>query len=303
MIGRSLAVSIVLLAPAARADVSAQDAAKATELFKAAQAIMDSKPDRAAIDDACSKFDASLALDPQIGTMLNLADCREKQGQLVAAHRLYERAVDVATQANKPGRADFARTRMTALDAQLVHVTLRVAEPTTPGLVIKVGGNSVSAGEWGKPQLVASGSIEVEASAPGRAPWKSSQTISGGAATTIDVPPLAPTATTSPPETPPPPAPASSRTWLWVGIGGGALELTSIGLGLHAKSSYDSAKSAHDASRVGSAQTEANIATGVAVAGGVALIVAGWLYLHRDGDRDRVVVAPTGNGIAVAGRF
>jgi hypothetical protein len=62
----TIACVITSIASVAWADVSPDAAAKATALFKAGQAIIDSDPkDRHQIDDACDKFAASLDLDPK----------------------------------------------------------------------------------------------------------------------------------------------------------------------------------------------------------------------------------------------
>src|SRR5690348_11334383 len=81
----------------------ADDAAKAKALFDEGRKHVDAS-DRASdslskereIDIACDKFVASLDLDPQLGTRLNLADCRIRQRKLPEAYAILEDAVEQA---------------------------------------------------------------------------------------------------------------------------------------------------------------------------------------------------------------
>src|SRR5262245_31700795 len=66
------------------------------------------------IDEACKMFESSLLLDPQIGTRLNVAECRELRGRLVEAHALFSEAADEASRANDR-RISFAQQRIQAL--------------------------------------------------------------------------------------------------------------------------------------------------------------------------------------------
>ena len=63
------------------------------------------------VEQACALFQKSLEADLAIGTMLNLADCNEKLGNIPAACNAYR---DVEAQARGLGqeeRGEFARAR------------------------------------------------------------------------------------------------------------------------------------------------------------------------------------------------
>ena len=175
-------IAIALAAASARADVTPEQAAQAKELFKRAQADVEA----GRIDEACREFEASMKLDAQIGTILNLADCRERQDRRVEAYALYERAIALATK-TADGRESYARQRMSALDGKLVHVVVRVEHPL-PGLQVTVGGAVLDRTAWGKARLAEAGTIVVDARASGRKPFHRQERAVGGGQVAIDVP-------------------------------------------------------------------------------------------------------------------
>jgi len=280
----AVAIALAAAAPAA-ADVKSDDTARAAQLFAQGQAAIAASR----IDDACTMFETSLRLDAQIGTRLNLADCRERQGRLAEAYALFVAGADEADRTNKPGRAKFARERGAALRARLVSVSVRVATPELPGLAIKLGGRELAHGEWATPRLVAPGAITVDATAPGYGPVHAEATGLGGGELEIAVPALLPMVTADKPRG------AGKLPWI-VGGTGVALVAASVAIGLHAKSRWTDATNAHDAAAVDRALTEADVATGVAIAGTVALAAGVVLYVRG---RDGVAVAPMVGGGSV----
>lgn len=84
-------------------------AAEAEALFEEGRNLMNSGQ----IAPACEKFEASAAIDIAIGTLLNLANCREMTGDHKAACDNYRKAELLST----PGdaRASFIETRARSL--------------------------------------------------------------------------------------------------------------------------------------------------------------------------------------------
>src|SRR5262245_36758792 len=79
--------------------------------------------------EACDKFEASDRLESSVGTLLNLADCREKNGQLASAWIAFRKAATVAKQAgNDAKREAEARRRASALEGKLSYLTIAVPE-------------------------------------------------------------------------------------------------------------------------------------------------------------------------------
>jgi hypothetical protein len=305
---------VLLAAGVAHADVSADAAAKAAALFATGRTQIEANQ----VDQACETFEQSLHLDPQIGTTLNLADCRERQGRLDVAYGLFVAAAEEGERTGKEGRATFARQHVDSLAPKIVRVTIRVAAPA-PGLEIKLGGVVVPRAAWARPHAAMPGRIAIDARAPGRQLTTVSRNAAAGAEIAIEVPaleavtqvtppPPPPAATTEPTPTPTPPVPASasrSKVPYIVGGVGVGLFAGSLGIGLHAKSRYDTAVKNGDRPGVSSAQHEADVGTGFAIAGAIAATVGVVLYFRRG--EDSIVVAPAADGGAVGaivtGRF
>jgi tetratricopeptide (TPR) repeat protein len=107
----------VLAATAAPADAQP---AEAEELFQEGRALVDAGQ----IERACNKFEASHRLDPSVGTLLNLGDCRERLGQVATAWATFLAAESLARQLGDDQRADEAARRARALDMEPRTVTV-----------------------------------------------------------------------------------------------------------------------------------------------------------------------------------
>ena len=298
---------LVLAAQVAHADdLSREDVEKAaTALFEPGRQLAEAGQK----DAACDKFESSLRLDPQIGTKLNVAACREDKDQLVDAYALFESAALDADRTQKTGRATFARQRMDLLAKKLVRVTLTVAEPELPGLAITVDGRPVAKAEWSKVHVARAGRYAVVATAPGKREQRFMYVAAAGTATTIAITafeaegatePVAPVMRVDEP-------PRASRLPWIIGGAGGLAMIGSVGLGLHAKSQHGKAFDRGDADGVSSAQREADIATGVAVIGAAVITVGVVLYVRDRKARERVSLvpsaAPDSIGLAAVGAF
>ena len=285
-----LVACLLCAATSARAD----DPVKARALFTDGRTLIEAadKLDAVAaapvVAAACDKFAASLKLDSQLGTKLNLADCRARQGKLADAYALFEDAVAEAER--KHDREAFAKSQLAALRAKIVRVTLHVAAPELANLVLRLGDRELARAEWTLALTVPPGRVVVEASAPGHVPIHVEQIGTAGADLAIDVPALVAIPTKLTPvgddRVPPP----SKVPYIVIGSGAGLL-LASVGIGLHAKSRYTSARDA--GLPVQSAQHEGNIGTAVAITGVVAATVGVVLYLRRDRGDGAPTVTPT----------
>lgn len=287
----------------------------AEDLFRQAKALMDQKKYK----EACEKFEGSQRLDPSTGTLLNLADCNEKQGKLASAWGQFSEAATLAKRAGTPDRAAVAQERAKALEPRLSRVRLNVGEKTkVPGLQIFRDDIALDSATWNGLSATDTGKHVFRATAPGKLEWKQIIDVVGeGKATDVNVPPLAdapveakpevktaPTATeTAPPPPPPPPPDTTLKTAGFVvgGIGVVGLGVGAIAGGL-ASSQWSSAKDkcpnnlCKDASAQSDAEgakSKATLSTVGFVAGGV-LLAAGVTM---------ILVAPSSNAPATAGAF
>ncbi len=128
------------------------------------------------IAEACDAFAASQKLAPRVGTLLNLGDCREVQGQTATAWALFHEAKELAAKL-KDTREPVWNGRIAALAARLSHITLVVAPDAVPGLVIKRNGVTVERAQWNTPIALDPATYVFEATAPGHQRWSLTQPL------------------------------------------------------------------------------------------------------------------------------
>jgi hypothetical protein len=187
----------------AAAQPTPQDQALARQLFDGGRELLA----QGRIDEACAKLGQSQALEPALGTLLNLAVCHEKQGKTASAWAEFNAAAELAKKTNETKRIQFAADQARALEARLARLLVR-APAGAAGLSVRLDGREIGAATLGMAMPLDPGEHRLEVSAPGKRPYTASVTIDAGAATrTIEVPPLADDTPTPPPLAPPPPAP------------------------------------------------------------------------------------------------
>ena len=317
---------------------SAADKAAAEQLFNEARTLMTKKK----YSDACPKFEASLKLDPALGTRLNLANCYEENGQLASAWGMYREAEDLAQKTNEPKRVKFARDRAKALEPRLPRLVIKApAEDAVPGLTVVRDGTAIDRAVFDTAIYVDPGERTIEASAPGFKPFSTKVVAVEGKKLTVEIPalereprkieppvvdpdrpvgPVTPGITGGPGDTAA--SSGSSRRILGLGVAGAGVVALGVGMGfgLSAKSKWDKAFddglcdsmtkvcSAEGQSLTDSARTRATIST-VLVGTGV-IMAAGGAFLFFTAPRREVQVTrvipsagPDSVGIAVTGRF
>lgn len=174
-----------------RAQAQADDAARASaiELFDLATALRKGGN----FAEACPKFAESQRLDPQLGTLIHLADCYEQNGQLASAYAAFRDATDLA-QSKKDARLAMIQARSAALKPRLSYLTIDVAPAARgPGLEVTRDGVAVNEVVFGTPMPIDRGEHRVVAVMPGKKAWSQSVNIAGEASSArIEVPVLEP---------------------------------------------------------------------------------------------------------------
>ncbi len=162
----SLAASLAALPSTANAD----DPNEAAEsLFQEARRLVDAKR----YTEACPKLLASYKLAPAVGTLLNLADCYERTGQIANAWVRFNEAILLAQRLGRADREKTATERALRLEPRVVKLTITRPDPNVE---VKVDGYVVSPNDRDVP--IDSGVHTIDASAQGKKPF----------AKTIDVP-------------------------------------------------------------------------------------------------------------------
>jgi hypothetical protein len=321
----------LLLAPVARAG----DVAAAEVLFREGRALMEEGKYAA----ACPKLAESFEQDPGTGTLLALAMCREKAGQLASAWASYGQ---VASRSKRDGRADreqAARERMQALEPRLSRLTITIDPETAalPGLSVKRDGAPVGTGAWGTAMPLDPGEHVIEAVAPGRQAWSAKVSIGAERdAQTVRVPALAvaenaPPAATTPVSTSAaqqdaaPPLVKEGPPFRTIGLIVGGAGVVALGVGgifaLKAKNANEESKEddhcnaanqcdavggqrRDDAVNAATGATVSFIAGGVLAAAGVTLFVLG---ASREPSAVSIQALPLVGrrdaGLALQGRF
>jgi tetratricopeptide (TPR) repeat protein len=200
--------------------------------------------DQGRFREACEKFELSMQLDPSPGTLLNLGNCYEPQGDLVRALAIFEQAFADAQRSDDPRRkelwTDAARERIANLSRRVPQLTVRNA-PADAEVAIDGTAQRPSGALRINP-----GRHRIEVRAPGKRPFTQEFDVAVSQRLALNVPPLeadtgpaAPPPAVAPSEPPPPRDTAASTYGPWpyvLGGTGAALLGTSLVTGLMAKS-------------------------------------------------------------------
>jgi len=263
-------------------------------------------------DEACELFARSYGLDPALGTAVNLADCLERQGQLRRAWALFD---VVARNSQKiQSRAKLARERADALLARLATVVIKVRDPHTSGLEVRIGDrDEAPAAEIH--DLIEPRDVELVATAPGRATFKITLHPVAGSTLIAEIPAFVAL-----------PGDAAltrrrrSRVYLAGGLGtAGVIGLgVSLGFAIVAKRTYDGAFgdgcrhlpggvecTAGGAATIDRAGKRADLATGFAIGGALLAGASAAVFFTAPAETVQVTPIATSHelGLGIAGRF
>jgi len=163
------------------------DLAVAESLFREGKAAMREKR----YEEACSKFAESMRLDPQMGTLLNLAACHEASGKTASAWGEFNEVMAQANRTGQTSRVEFAKQHAAAVEGKLSRVKFVSAPPPSASATVKIDGKAVGAGALGTSIPMDPGSHRIEVSASGKRSRDVTFEVPQGPSTTeIQVPAL-----------------------------------------------------------------------------------------------------------------
>ena len=275
-------MAVLGIGTVAHAQGKAANIAQAEKLFDEAKALLESNR----TSEACARFAESQKLDPQIGTVLNLALCNEQIRKNASAWAQFNEVIGLATRAGQTKRADLAKKHAMALEGSLARVKLDLSRAPRDVVLLLDGEPLDVAVARATPVPVDPGSHAIGASAPNRAPITVTFEVRKGSSdATVFIPALAGTSALAERDTPPTAA-SSSAPWKTVGyvtggVGAGALVfgLVAGGIALGKKDTAESdcagfaCKTTAGFEANESAHTWATVST-VSVVGGVVLLGA-----------------------------
>jgi serine/threonine-protein kinase len=326
-----IAVSCLLHGALAHAD-----AASAEALFREGRALIK----QGKLDAGCDKLDASEKLESSVGTLLNLGDCREKQGRTATAWAVFRKAEALAKrEGNDKKRQREAGRRADKLEGSLAKITIQVGPKSkSDGTQIKRDGETLDPAVWGTAIVVDPGEHTIIAEAPNAKPWQTTVSVGKGGKRWVVVPTLEPVAVAPTPVpapetiTQPVPAPAVvverprpvTVTHTWSTTRGIGVALGVIGLGAIGGGAYygNRSKDLEDRSNAicpdrecsdseglrlnDDAQTAAKRANFFFVGGGVAVAAATVLWFVGKPDAETVIAPSIGAdhvGASLSRRF
>ncbi|MCW5808871.1 MAG: hypothetical protein KIT31_41350 [Deltaproteobacteria bacterium] len=301
---RRALLAAAILVGVGTSPAAADDKDKAARLFEEGRALLKAQK----FDDACEKFERSFELERAAGTELNLGDCAEREGKHGRAWALYDDAARSYDRMNRGGAAKAAREKMAALSPRLATIVVRLEEPDTSGLALRIADRPAAPGAE-VTMLVDPGEVEIEATAPDRETYTTTVKGTAGKTARVDVPALvrrrgkviARTGTSG--ELPPR---RRSRVKLAIGLGvGGGLALGGSlvfgGLALSQQQDAEAAGCRDVAGRfvcdtpeakalADGAGAKADLATALGIGGAALLATA--LVVYYTAPRDGVTVTP-----------
>jgi hypothetical protein len=139
--------------------------------------------------EACPLLEKSYALEPALGTLLNVADCHERTGRWVSAYLKFNEAASWAERTHETKRQEVAHAHAVSLKAKLSWLSLSATVPV-PGLVVTVGDFHVELGATAQSVPVDAGAATLTVAAPGYAPWTTTLQVGATEVKQVVVPAL-----------------------------------------------------------------------------------------------------------------
>jgi hypothetical protein len=183
--GPGLLASIALLAllavpsrPALAGEPGAEDKALAEVLFRDGRKLAS----EGKVAAGCEKLAESQRIDPKLGTLLNLADCHEKEGRTASAWAEFTEAASVATNTDQEERAQFAKTHAADLERRMSRLSIEVTAPILE-MRIALNERTIRLAAIGSHIPVDPGEYAIKVTAPGKKPWSERISIAPGPST------------------------------------------------------------------------------------------------------------------------
>jgi len=273
----------------ARAQTTPDMTAAAEQLFEEGRSLMA----RERFGEACPKLAESHRLDPGVGTLLNLAECYEKQGRTASAWATYIEADTLANRLNQVQRAAFAAKRAQELAPSLPKLAIDVSETRNAGgavtVTVRRDGELLARPAWATLVPMDPGEHRIEASAPGFRPFARTVIVRTGELARVAVPALTPDS-----------EPRTSSTQKTVGliVAGAGVVATGVGLGFGyvAKSKNDEAHTdfcssvactQHGKDLIGEADQAALLSTVLVSVGAAVLVGGAFVFFTAPSERRR----------------
>lgn len=142
---------------------SADSSATADALFKEGREALE----KGDYETACSKLAESNRLERAVGTLISLAQCEEKLGQLAGARQHWQEAAAFADALeDRLKRGDYAREHFASIDPRVPRLTVKRAPNTPAAMTIQCDDASLTSASLGTALPLDPGKHTVVVSAP-----------------------------------------------------------------------------------------------------------------------------------------
>ena len=248
---------------------------------------------------ACDAFEASEKADPNLGTLMYLADCREANQQLSSAWSSFleaEKRTRNATDDESVQIHTAAAFRAAQLEPRLSKLQLVVPEASrVPGLDVRVDDEPFAPSSWNLDVPIDGQTHTITARAPGRIAWTTTVAVAiERDRKTVVIPLLKPAPVSNPVTTRNAPSKLPS---VLIALGGAGLIGTGIAFEVSSGNLYRRSEAQPQDSKQIDLWEQAKLRRGLAIAGITAGLVAGgaavWLWVRREHEsRTQTAVAP-----------
>lgn len=164
---------------------SPSDRAAAESLFTQGRVLME----KGEYGLSCQRLEASQALEPAVGTLLNLGLCFRRAGKLASAWGAYSEAATMARRAGDAGRRALAEGEVTSLRSSVGRVLISVRS-FLPGQRVQIDGVERPVATWNTVLPMDAGPHEIFVSASQHYSWSRRFTSRDGQLLTVEVPAL-----------------------------------------------------------------------------------------------------------------
>ncbi|RYZ17464.1 MAG: hypothetical protein EOO70_01835, partial [Myxococcaceae bacterium] len=147
-------MALSLLAPASLAQ-SSPDKAKADKLFREGREALKASQ----YAQACSLFAESQRLDPTAGTLINLADCSEKLGDLLSARGHLQAALGRLKPTDE--RVAVVQKRLAAIEELLPRLVVKLPADAPSNARLELDGREVPPEQAAQPTILPAGLHEI----------------------------------------------------------------------------------------------------------------------------------------------
>lgn len=181
----ALVTSVAAAHPRAMAEPSTSERAIAEQLFERGRAQLDVNE----VSAACESFAESQRLDPETGTILNLAACHRREGKLASAWVEFRDAVAALHRENRPDRLRYALDQLAEIRPKLAFLTLMVPEwPLGQAPVVRLDGRELGPAAWSVAIPIDPGWHEAVAQFAGGGPWRATVNVRDGENRVVAIP-------------------------------------------------------------------------------------------------------------------